>query len=270
MARSWSIAEIRKWTPSTRPAPGAIIPPLFSGEALKGWVNNIIVSVENATAEKAANIVRDAAVTAHRRVISEQTARSGGIAPQARILVDGREDASLATVKPESIVTLLWSYLPEVAYQTYRAWWERSPRRTGAYQEGLTVFVDGEPAGFQAITIDTREVRVVATVAYSRRLEVGKDASGGPFVKQVAPHIAEETAIVARRLYANRAKPLASIQFTYLDIPGGHQLTVKGMTPRRFTNGSWHYRPSLRTRNGFPDATVRYPAIVIGSLTAHI
>lgn len=258
MPASGTGREIAAWSKTGRPVPGAPTPDLFTADALDAFARNIVVGVREMTEEAAVTALREQTIKARQEGFANHTQRSG-VAPHSRIVIDGVEDAPLSAIKPNSIIVLLWSFLPEVAQATYTALKQRSPRRSGAYIEGLLVFVDGDPAGFQAITIDTREVRFVASVPYARRLEVGKDESGGPFVKQVATHIVEETAIVAKRKFSD----LAYISYEYVDLSGAWALSRRGMIPRHFVGGRWRHSHAPRSRGGMLEEHVRYPSILI-------
>lgn len=159
--------------------------------------------------------------TAHaeeRRVIREQRARSGGIAPTLTRIVDGKRGAAYESVKENGLIILQWKYLREIAAVAMSRLKARAPEVRGEYKRSLRLFVGdaegsltaaGLPAAAQRITI-------VATAPYSRRLEVGKDKDGGPFVVQVAPHIVQETATLLARDY----RGVANVRFVYEDIEG--------------------------------------------------
>lgn len=180
------------------------------------------------------------------RVIREQRARSGGIAPTLTRIVDGRRGASYETVRENGVIILQWKYLREIATVAMARLKARAPEVQGEYKRSIKLFVgaaegalsaSGLPAGAQRVTI-------VATAPYSRRLEGGKDKDGGPFVVQVAPHIVQETATLLARDYAG----VANIRFIYEDIEGP-------AAPRN--------RPSTGSRRGdrLRDVALRFPAI---------
>lgn len=216
---------------------------MFTAAALRGFVNTLQVDVAGLNARESSALLARVAAAERDRVLIQQTGRSG-LAPQFRQVVDGAEGTPLSAVRPDGVIVFAWTYLAEVVRDTYDALVKRAPRDSGAYIAGLIILVDGREAGLDAIIAKTREVRIVASVPYARRLEVGKRRSGGPFVVQVPSHIVEETAIVARRL----AGDLASISFNYVDLTDGYTL-------RR---ASRHRRRLGRTHRD-----VRYPAILI-------
>ena len=221
---------------------------MFTAAALRGFITTLQVNVAGLNAEQSSALLARVAAGERDRVLTEQAGRSG-LAPLYRQIVDGEDGAPLAAVKPDGVIVFAWQYLGEIVRDTYEALIKRSPRDSGAYIAGLVILVDGEEAGLEAIDINTREVRIVASVPYARRLEVGTRRGGGSFVLQVPSHIVEETAIVARRL----AGALAAISFTYADLSDAYTL-------RR---SSGH-----RRRHGRLQADVRYPAILIRPRTA--
>lgn len=259
MPRSWSAAAIRSWQSHGRPSVNASLPGLYTADKLNGFVTQLATSLfESVETDLREAIIQQVDIE-RRRVLSEQTGRAGGIAPLLRVVVDNKADPTLASVEANSRVVLAWNYMPEVGIKTYQALVERSPKQTGDYIAGLLTFIDGEPAGLNTITFDTQEVRIVASVPYARRLEIGKDKLGKPFVKQVAPHIVEETTYVARRIYGD----LALFAYQYVELTGAFALSAKGQMPRHFENGKWRYGRTPRTRQGQLETDVRYPAILI-------
>lgn len=217
---------------------------MFDATSLRGFVNTLTVQTQAMTAEAAKAALVSTATMARDRVLNG-TPRPTGY----RQVVDGVKGAALTAVRPNGMILFAWQYLRLVAEDTRDALVNRAPRDSGAYIAGIILLVDGTEAGPDAITIDTKEVRIVASVPYARRLEVGKRKSGAPFVLQVAPHIVEETAIVARQLWGD----LAAFSFTYVDLTGAHRLR----------NSANH-----RRRRGRPLTDVQYPAILITPRTA--
>jgi hypothetical protein len=237
---------------------------MFNAQALRSFANTLTVNVKGLTAEAAKNALVRTAEVERDRVTAQHTARSG-IAPLYRQIVDGIEGAPFVAVRPDGVIVLAWQLLREVVADTHGALVNRSPRLTGAYIAGLLILVDGVVGTIADITIDTKQVVIVATVVYSRRLEVGKKKSGAPFVVQVAPHIVRETAEVAKSLYGN----VAAIEFLMVDaaeVPGLQAYTLKlaeSRRPRRLINGVWRRQRAERRLHGKIETQVRYPAISI-------
>lgn len=153
-----------------------------------------------------------------RRVIQQQKARSGGIAPTLTRIVDGRRGAAYETVRENGLIILQWNYMREIATVTLRRLRERAPEVSGDYKRGFKLFVGGTEATLsaQGIPATANFITVVATAPYSRRLELGKSKDGSPFVVQVAPHIVQETA----KFLAADYRGVASIRFSYEDVEG--------------------------------------------------
>jgi hypothetical protein len=193
--------------------------------------------------------------TAHaeeRRVISQQRARSGGIAPTLTRIVDGRRGAAYETVRENGLIILKWGYLREIASVALSRLRARAPERSGEYKAGLKLFVGDTEAGLSAggIPASAAVFTVVATAPYSRRLEVGKDKTGGPFVVQVAPHIVAETA----KFLAQDYRGVARVRFVYEDVQGPGAGAARSAAVRGTNRGD--RRAARRAA-----AALRYPGI---------
>lgn len=193
--------------------------------------------------------------TAHseeRRVIAQQKARSGGIAPTLTRIVDGRRGAAYETVRENGLIILQWGYLREIAAMALARLRARAPERSGEYKAGLKLFVGDTEAGLSAggIPASSNAFTVVATAPYSRRLEIGKSKDGGPFVVQVAPHIVAETAQFLSRDY----RGVASVRYVFEDVQGPGAGASRQAAVRGANRGD--RRAARRAA-----AALRYPAI---------
>lgn len=152
------------------------------------------------------------------RVIREQSARSGGIAPTLTRIVDGRRGGNYEAVRENGVIILQWKYLREIAAVAMARLKARAPEVHGDYKRGLKLFVGDREGALSAggLPASASNITVVATAPYSRRLEIGKDKDGGPFVVQVAPHIVQETATLLAQDY----RSVANVRFGYEDIEG--------------------------------------------------
>lgn len=220
---------------------------------LRGYVETLRVQASALTADAARAAMVITAERARDRVLAGTPKPSG-----YRQIVDGIEGAPLTAVRPDGVIVFAWQYLGFVVRDTFDALVARSPNRSGAYIAGIKVSVDGRWTDPDEIPAGTLSATIVATVPYARRLEVGRDSAGGPFVRQVAPHIVEETAITARALWGS----LASFNFRYVDLAEAHALTAAGRVRWHFRNGR-AVRGSRRT-----DTVVRYPAIEVRARVA--
>ena len=217
---------------------------MFDDAALRGFMNTLTVNTTQLNAKAAVALLAQTAAAARDRVLAEQTARAG-IAPTYRQVVDGIEGAPLSAVKPDGVIVFAWSYVREVILDTVGALVARAPQRSGAYVKSIRIIADGAFVELDAIPANVAEVLIAPSVAYARRLEIGKRKDGSPFVVLVKPHIVEEVAATAAKLYGS----LAAIDFVYVELVGGHKL-AKGSR-------------SIRRRGGRTVDTVQQPAIRI-------
>jgi hypothetical protein len=210
---------------------------MFTAEQLRGFVNTLTVQTSALNADAAKALLVSTAGAARDRVLNGSPRPTG-----FRQVVDGIEGAALAAVRPDGVIVFAWQYLGEVVVDTYGALVNRAPRDSGEYIAGILVLADGAEAAPEEVTGDVREVVIVASAPYARRLEIGKRRDGSPFVVQVAAHIVQETAAVAKRLWGD----LADFEFTYVSLSDGYRLR----TAR-----------SHRRRRGVTVSEMEYPAI---------
>lgn len=196
---------------------------MFDVKALQAFNRTLQVDVSKLNAEASSALLAKTARGERDRVLREQGARAGQ-EPSYRQVVDGREGADLDTVRPDGVIVFEWQYLAEVVTETMKLLVERSPKgdaedndgKPGGFIEGLKVYADEAETEVAAVPADAAVVEIIATVVYSRRLEMGTRKGGGPFVLEVEPHIVQETAQVARRLFGN----VADIRFAYVNLAG--------------------------------------------------
>jgi hypothetical protein len=262
MPRSASATEILGWKRGriARPAQDAVIPDLFDEAQLQGFARTVTLGIQEMTEDQAIDSLVETTVNGLQAVAQREATRAGGISPIPRLVIDGKAGATLDAIRPDSLIVILWNYLPEAAQRTYDALVQRSPRLSGEYIAGLHMFVDGARAGSDAITFDTAEVRIVATVPYARRLEVGMTKSHQPYVKRVAPHIVEETAIYAREKF----RDIATVTYELIDMPGSYRLRMPiSRRARHWRGGRWVRDATSRMRGGSPETNVLYPSILM-------
>jgi len=201
----------------------------------------------------AARRLREAVTEARTRVVAEQTARSGGIAPDlADMIVDGRRHADLAAVGHNSRVLLDWSYLAEAVIRTVEWLTEHGPERSGAWKRNVITLIEGDEIGrHDPIPRLATSAVVVVAAPYARRLEVGNAADGSPFVVQVQQHFVEQSCMRLRAAH----RSLATFDFNYFDLGG---------SGRRETGRKRHRGRSTRSAEARAnDANVRFPGILI-------
>lgn len=212
---------------------------MFDGTAFKGFVNNLTVNVAGLTDEAAVKAMVSTAYAAKARVM-------GGTPPPSgyRQVVDQIEGAPIESVRPDGVIVFAWQYLGFVVRDIYDALVARSPVVSGKYVHSVEVISDGQPASPDDDFSLAKQVMLVATAPYSRKLEVHLRKDGRPFVVQVPPHIVEDTRDMAVRLYGD----LATFEFNYVEISNPYVLRTTS---------------SHRKRHGRTVTHMEYPAIII-------
>lgn len=194
---------------------------MFDRRQLAAFRNTLQVAANDLTGPEAARLLHQTARDERARVLREQAARSG-VTPTDLVIADGQRDAPIETA--ERLVIIEYGYLREVASETLRALVARSPKRTGRYARSFEVLVGGRViSDIGSIQHETAELYIVNTQPYARRLEVGKQRDGSPFVVQVQPRIVESVAIEVARRFGN----VAEIRFTYVDLAGAPVVAVR-------------------------------------------
>ena len=141
-----------------------------------------------------------------------------GRIPPHKTAVDGRPGAPLETVRPNGGVIifefeLVGDVLKWIADELVR----RSPRDSGDYIRGHTIFADGREIRLGAQVPAANEYSFTNTVPYARKLEVGRTKSGRAFLVSKPNRIYERTARDARARFGNIGK----ITYTFRALAGG-------------------------------------------------
>jgi hypothetical protein len=183
-----------------------------------------------------------------------------GRVPPRRTWVNGSEGAALDTIRPGGAIVTEWEIVTDLLEWFARTLIERSPRVTGDYIRGHTLFADGVevPRGAE-IPAGATEFVFINLVPYVRRIEVGKTDSGRDFVIQVPNRIYERTYKDGKARFGNQAK----ITFGYETQIGAYRLKFD-QKHRTWNKGRGHF--NYRKRQS-PDrvagSTVNAPAIRI-------
>lgn len=212
---------------------------MFDGTAFRGFINNLTVNVAGLTDEAAVATMVRTAYSAKARVLGGTPKPSG-----YRQIVDQVEGAPIEGVRPDGVIVFSWQYLGFVVRDIYDALVARSPVVSGNYVHSIEVVADGQPASPDDDFSDVKQIMLIATAPYSRKLEVALRRDGRPFVVRVPPHIVEDTRDMAVRLYGD----LADIQFNYVEISDPYELQTTA---------------SHRKRHGKTVTHMEYPAIII-------
>lgn len=235
---------------------------MFDRKALQAFSRNLTVAAGGLEADRRREL-RRLAEGERAKVLREQKQRSGHTPTDAAI-VDGRRGAPIA--QAEQLVVLEFGYLREVAAAVLRAVIAASPHRSGDFARGFVMMVDGqETENLGAITDATREVVIVNTRPFARRLEIGKRKDGSPFVISAQPKFMERTTIALRARFGNVAK----LWFNYFDISspyrlkGGHGGRHVAYKQDRRSSGHRAGAAGRTVGASVRGGTVRYPGIRI-------
>lgn len=181
-----------------------------------------------------------------------------GRLPPKTISVDGRRGAALETVKPSGgLIVAEWELFGEVLAWIGQTLRDRSPRVSGDYGNGHTLFADGVET---VIGTDVPEADVytfINLMPYARKLEVGKTESGRDFLIQVPNRIYERTYRDAKARFGNQAK----ITFGYETQTGAYRLKFDQRS-RHFRNGKAVYSSRQRP-DRVAGSAVSVPAIKV-------
>lgn len=199
------------------------------------------VAVPRMHAEAAREALAEAASRERARVLSEQGARAG-IAPTDAIVVDGVAGGDPERVRPDGYILLEFGYVREVALVVLGALRHAGPVVKGIWSDTLTILADGAETDPRRIPHHARDIHVVATTPYARRLEIGKTRRGDPFVLDDSDYrLLERTARRVATLY----RQVAKVEFTYVDLAEAYALSNR------------------TARTGRGGGQVRYPAVRI-------
>jgi len=232
---------------------------MFTPTSYKGFVNTLNVQTKGMTDKAAVDSLVRVAIRERDRVLRDQGSRKG-FKPSYRQIVDSILGAPLDRVKPSGTIVFAWDYLDEIVSDTYGALVNRLPKVTGKLSQSVLVFVDGALGDASAIPPGTKEIKLVVSADYARRIEVGrKRHSFDPF-SAGGHHAVVETQQVAKRLWGTAAQ----ITFRFSDLSGGYALRTQAARHRRYHTGAgWQTETSARSRAGRPETKVLYPTIVI-------
>lgn len=189
-----------------------------------------------------------------------------GYTPKHTTTVDGREGASLESVKPDGgrIVfdfELFSELMKDAIEAAIKALRDASPVVSGAYRDGHTLYVndvafDEVPQALKP----TDTIMVSNPVIYARRIEIGRTISGRSFVMQVPNRIYER---VAKNTLAPRFGNQIKITFGYVALPDAATVTggLQTRTPHYGIGGG-----KMRKRRQVVGSQVGSPAITFEAL----
>lgn len=227
----------------------------FSRAAFRNFTRELGVATRGLSGPEASKRLAQTARQHITTVERKQSSRSGGIIPDHLTIVDGRVGAAPESVKPDGVILLQWHYLTEAVIRTVTYLLDNGPDLTGAWKDSIVTYIDDAPMARNArLPASATEAVVAVTVPYARRLEVGRDAKGGPFAVQVEQHFVQQAAVALRPIL----RPLGwEPRFTYIII--GADPNAVRLTRHNSTKGE---RRAQRAK----DVRMRYPAIAVRKL----
>lgn len=165
---------------------------------------------------------------------------------------------------PEEAIVYNYFRHREIVIVALRALRDASPRVSGAYRDGHTVYVNDVPVPALPINLKRGDRIVISNpVPYSRKLEIGKTESGRDFLISVPNRIYER---VAKRVLIPKYGKVAGITFGYYTPPNASRLQRNNPARSWLANkGRWHVQPAQRADRA-AGAVVRSPAIFIEML----
>lgn len=196
------------------------------GAQMQAFQRNIVAASQAMTGPQSRAALHVAARQERDRVLREQAQRAG-IAPTDVVIPDGKRGAPIEGA--QRLVVIEYGYLREIARAALLAAVAKVPKRTGRYASSFILLADGkEIAGLNEITEATREVAVVNTEPYARRLEIGKRADGAPFVIRSSDSEAIKKASLEIRARYNN---VAAVAFAFFDLSAAYVIRG-GRKPR--------------------------------------
>lgn len=141
-----------------------------------------------------------------------------GAVPPFTVTVDGKQGAPLDSVNPDGgSIIVEFELVGDVLQWIAETLVERSPVVSGDYKRGHALYADGVEVDPFGVVPSAQQYVFTNSTPYSRKIEIGKTASGRDFVIQVPNRIYERTANDAKARFGNTAK----IRFTYQPLIGG-------------------------------------------------
>lgn len=197
-----------------------------------------------ATADLAPEKINGELAKFARRSLAEEIS-AGNASTIYTKFVNGREGAEEETVQVPGAIVYEFSYWGPIISFALAALEKRSPKKTGAYIKSHVVMIGSQVISPTAEIAAGEEVAIVATVPYSRKIEVGGMRMSVP----------DGVFQDVRRLVQSQFGRAVEVRFKMITIPGGYVL--KG----RFRRG---YKPFAR-RKIRPDtaagAIMTYPSL---------
>lgn len=201
---------------------------------------------------------------AHEDVLRDAQGRSGTV-PAFDVAVDQKRGKPVETA--EKIIVSVYDYRREIVDFIVEALIKASPKKTGAYINAHTVFVNGEPVGQKCPALKESDTVFVANpLPYARRIEIGRTRAGRTFTIVVPNRIYER---VAKSTVKPLYRSIAEVSFRYVDLSGSY-VTKGKLGPTYMVEGQ-HLgvgpgKGITRKRRQKAGTPVSFPAIFVEAI----
>lgn len=191
------------------------------------------------------NIARELAAFA--RAELKRVIAGGEASTNYQTFVNGTEGASEDSVRPPGPILYRFSYWQPVIRFALQELQRRSPVRSGRYQATHVVMLGSQVVAPDVDIAAGEEVRIINTVPYARKIEVGH-------MKMSVPDGVYQDVL---RKVQSQFRGMIKVQFQMVMIPNGYVL--KGVFKRGYKPGA-RRKLAKDTQAG---AQMTYPALVM-------
>lgn len=178
-----------------------------------------------------------------------------GHVPPHETFVDGRQGASLASVRPDGRVVFEFELVTELLAWIDAQLVQHSPRVSGRYARSHLLLADGVEVDPTADVPDAREFVFINSQPYARKIERGQS-------KQAPDGVYEVVAVLASRRFGN----VARVRFGWQSLYGDHMNSdlEKWARGSKLTNSrGTGKRPRKISSRRIKEWLMRQPAIIV-------
>jgi hypothetical protein len=199
-----------------------------------------------------------------------ETRAASPIPPAYRVTIGGKasriEDGPLGKLALgiNDAVELYFDHRREVAEQTWLELRAQSPVDTGNYMESFVLYVNheavGQPNEGYRLIVPGARVEIINVMPYARRLEVGKQRDGSPFVVQTPPGMVERSVSIMQK---GRYRKLADVFFTFADLSDA-AINKGTLVGTRYVNNLGKTVVRRNDKDRRAGTRITYPMVILG------
>lgn len=176
---------------------------------------DIKILIDGALSKEAINRRFQEFVAAEIERADETNRQAMGDVPDRTLTVNGRQGAPLSSATAPGVVIVDYALQNDIVKWLWAKIRELSPVRSGRFRDSMRLYADGAMVNSVEETTGAREILIIPTVAYARKLEGGKR----PAISAQAPNgVMEVAANEAKGRFGNRV----AVKFTYAEVFGGN------------------------------------------------